>query len=242
MKYSVKDIPMEYVTEYFAYDESSPTGIVWRKRPYKTNRVVGSPAGSILRKSATCNGGKDYWQISIKDRVYKVHRIVWALKYGKPNVDLVIDHIDGNGLNNKIDNLRLVTNVENGINRIVNKDRLLALPRVEDLGEIFLSRFSHKGRNYKLRVRKENYSTEELAREALMDKILKCKSEVLHRELNIDKISIVISDDIKLDIYNRVKSGETQAEVARYYNIGSSTVNRIINKYNKSEGEYHSKS
>lgn len=239
MRYDVKDIPMDYVVEHFAYDESSPTGLIWIKRPYKTNRVVGTKAGSILNLSKS-GKGKDYWQISIKDKVYKVHRIVWALKYGKPDVNLVIDHIDGNGLNNKIENLRLVTNSENGINRLLNKDRLLSLPRIEDLGEVFLSRFSHKGKNYKLRVRKENYNSDELAINALLDKILECKSNSLNRELNIDKISIVLTEDIKLSIYNRVKSGETQASIAREYDIGSSTVNRIIKKYNKMEGEYHS--
>src|SRR5687767_14401 len=41
------------------------------------------------------------------------HRVIWALHYGEwPNGE--IDHIDGNAKNNRLDNLRVVTHLENG--------------------------------------------------------------------------------------------------------------------------------
>ena len=49
----------------------------------------------------------------------RAHRLIWELEVGKIPEGMVIDHIDGNGLNNKLDNLRLVTMRQNAMNRKV---------------------------------------------------------------------------------------------------------------------------
>jgi hypothetical protein len=49
------------------------------------------------------------------DRMYKMHRVVWAIYYGEwPEKN--VDHINGNKLDNRIQNLRLVDHVENARN------------------------------------------------------------------------------------------------------------------------------
>ena len=63
--------------------------------------------------------GHGYRQIgmTINDRqkILYVHRIAWFVTYGElPNI---IDHIDGNRINNKISNLRPCTHQENQFNR-----------------------------------------------------------------------------------------------------------------------------
>lgn len=93
------------------------TGIVRRiaDLPNKTKKS-GDEAGSIALMM-----GKPYRIISIKRKTYMSHRIVWLLAYGEwPLSD--IDHIDGNGLNNKIDNLRAVSKTENQRNRKLGKN------------------------------------------------------------------------------------------------------------------------
>ncbi|EPS4832772.1 HNH endonuclease signature motif containing protein [Enterobacter hormaechei] len=46
------------------------------------------------------------------------HRVAWILYHGKPIPDgLYIDHVSGNKQDNRISNLRLVTNQENHHNR-----------------------------------------------------------------------------------------------------------------------------
>jgi hypothetical protein len=58
-----------------------------------------------------CNG---YCLIGFNDRLYYYHRIVWILINGDIlDSNLEIDHIDNNKLNNKIENLRLVSNRKN---------------------------------------------------------------------------------------------------------------------------------
>ena len=56
-----------------------------------------------------------YRLITIDGLMYKSHRIAWLLHYGVWP-DEHIDHIDGNGLNNRIENLRDVTKQENAKN------------------------------------------------------------------------------------------------------------------------------
>ncbi len=73
---------------------------------------VGSYSGSVTGRS----GIKRYRHTSVDGDRYKDHRLIWLYFYGEwPCSD--IDHIDGDGLNNKIGNLRIVSKTENQRNR-----------------------------------------------------------------------------------------------------------------------------
>lgn len=97
---------------------SAETGeIVWKWREFATQhetrrwntRYAGKPAGSPDEDSGLT--------IKIKKRLYKAHRIAWALFYGEDAPShLVIDHRNGNALDNRIDNLRLATRSQNAHN------------------------------------------------------------------------------------------------------------------------------
>ena len=61
-----------------------------------------------------------YWKIGINYRLHAAHRLAWLYVYGKlPTTD--IDHIDGDKTNNRIANLREVTESENGQNMRLSK-------------------------------------------------------------------------------------------------------------------------
>jgi hypothetical protein len=73
----------------------------------------------VVKNIANCN---EYCQVQYKDKKYYYQRIIWVLVNGDIiDNSLELDHIDNDRLNNKIDNLRLVTNRQNQQNRIQQK-------------------------------------------------------------------------------------------------------------------------
>lgn len=60
--------------------------------------------------------GKRYATLYLCGRVVYAHRVAWKLHYGVDAPGL-IDHIDRNKSNNRIDNLRVVTVAQNNLNR-----------------------------------------------------------------------------------------------------------------------------
>jgi hypothetical protein len=91
------------------YDEESKTGLVWANDSHKVS--VGDACGW-----KTSYG---YWYTRIFSRnKVMAHRVIYELVY---NCSILpgyfIDHIDGDGLNNKIENLHLVTKRSNSQNQ-----------------------------------------------------------------------------------------------------------------------------
>ncbi len=54
-------------------------------------------------------------------KIYQ-HREVWEKAHGTIPADMQIDHINHDGLDNRLENLRLVTVSQNQHNRIINKN------------------------------------------------------------------------------------------------------------------------
>ncbi len=76
------------------------------------SRQMGRPAGGI--------NGDGYRRIKINRKLYAVHRLVWVM-HGNNPVPFV-DHINGDVLDNRIENLRAATHSQNCMNRRVRFD------------------------------------------------------------------------------------------------------------------------
>jgi hypothetical protein len=81
-------------------------GKIYYKETVAHNAMKGTEAGNT-------NNVTGYRVVQIKGRFFRVHRIIYYLHYGVWPGDFQIDHMDGDKLNNKPENLRLVTNKQN---------------------------------------------------------------------------------------------------------------------------------
>lgn len=121
MKPNTKSLPtLEYLNECFRLDNTSPSGLRWNLRPPEhfssqnecsrwNSRYGNTPAGYCEIAGNTKN-----FCVKIDSKKWRIHRILYSIYHGKlvpENLD--IDHIDGNGVNNTIENLRAVTDSQN---------------------------------------------------------------------------------------------------------------------------------
>ena len=116
---------MDNLKNLLIYDESSPSCLRWL---CTVKRYGGKPAGS-----STSN---NRWQLIINGRNLLAHRVIWFLFHGELKDDLQIDHIDGNSLNNNINNLRAVIqdiNARNCKQRCDNTSGVVGVSYVENV-------------------------------------------------------------------------------------------------------------
>lgn len=108
-------ISQKYLKEILHYDPDTGefTWLISNSNVVK----IGDVAGTIMKG----NGGKDYIYIGIDNKRYKAHRLAFLYMDGCFPEELT-DHEDGNGLNNKWNNLSKATVSENCKNNRKRKD------------------------------------------------------------------------------------------------------------------------
>ena len=113
-----KSFPAELIKDYFDYCDIKGT-LYWKERKVKTSQDKSWNKMNAGKEALCCVSAKidknKRKRGTFKNKSYQQHHVIWAWHHGVwPS--LHIDHIDGNGLNNKISNLREVTIQENNKN------------------------------------------------------------------------------------------------------------------------------
>lgn len=101
----------------------------------KLFRLLNSGEWREVRIKANHSAG--YCNVRWNEKTYRAHRLLYSL-YHKCDVDptLVIDHIEGNKLDNSKENLRLVTHDVNNSNKEVHREgKLLGCHFIQDRGK-----------------------------------------------------------------------------------------------------------
>lgn len=88
-------------------------GLFYYKDGYLYNKVDRhkNPRDSRINNIPNSDG---YMLLEVKGRYYKAHRIIYAICKGYMPKE--VDHINGNRLDNRIENLRACTHAQNGAN------------------------------------------------------------------------------------------------------------------------------
>ena len=112
-----KKIPISF-SSLFSYSEISPTGLIWNEDRVGNNGRAYYKTGDVAgRECQTSDGKGKRYVLVIGGEQFFVHRIVYSLFY-PISTERVIDHIDGNSLNNNISNLREVPQWINSKNTV----------------------------------------------------------------------------------------------------------------------------
>ena len=91
--------------KHLRYDPD--TGLLWWREAGR-GKQLDRPVGANLNDKCL--------QVQLLGTFYKAHRIIWSMVHGDPVPD-IIDHIDRNPFNNKLNNLRAATYSLNNLNR-----------------------------------------------------------------------------------------------------------------------------
>lgn len=106
----------------------------------------GRPTGSLLNTIY----GKKYLRIGLLGRLYLAHRLAWIYFYGQQPIE--IDHINGDGTDNRMINLRNVTHSQNQKNHrraVTNKSGVSGVA-YRERDKIFRAYIRNDGRHIHL--------------------------------------------------------------------------------------------
>lgn len=132
-------LPLDELYERFYVDATSPSGL--RHKIANRRSKAGAPAGTAVR---------GYWAVGFDGRTYLVHRLVYALTHGADlPPGMLVDHVNGDGLDNRLCNMRLATHAENSRNRRVLANKASGLPKgVYPKGNGYQARIRLDGRTF----------------------------------------------------------------------------------------------
>jgi hypothetical protein len=135
-------ITAEVIREFLEYIPEAGTLLQKKARP---KVKVGAIAGVVTPYG--------YRYIQLSGKKYAAHRLVWLIETGAmPEGEL--DHIDGNKLNNKFSNLRVVTRKQNCENKGAQRNNQLGLRGVSYNTRLkkYVAQIQHHGKNKYLGV------------------------------------------------------------------------------------------
>lgn len=104
----MEELTVEQINKYFTYEEETGK-LIWKVNKGKRGRI-----GNI----AGCTNAQGYRRIRLDGKCYREHRLVFLLHHGY--LPEMLDHINNDRSDNRIENLRAVTASQNAHNRSIN--------------------------------------------------------------------------------------------------------------------------
>lgn len=110
------------INDFFTY---SAGDIFWKKRPldhFKNEKEYKRWNTRHSFNKAGCSyspnkSSENYLRVVVNSKWLLVHRVVWEMHFGKIDNGMQIDHINGDGTDNRLENLRVVSEKINKMNR-----------------------------------------------------------------------------------------------------------------------------
>lgn len=111
--------PITDLQAIYTIDSSSPSGL----SRIKATRGRNGKVGSVISV-----GSDGYYRMKFQGQFYRTHRVIYFMRTGVDPAGFVVDHIDGNIRNNRVENLRACT-VQQNLWNAKGKRKLSGLPK-----------------------------------------------------------------------------------------------------------------
>lgn len=100
------EITKETLLEKFDYDKEKGL-LIWKNPPLSRPKLKGNAAGCLMNKG--------YLKVNLSGKTHLVHRLIFIIEFGYSPYE--IDHLNGNKTDNRVSNLRNVSDRQNACNR-----------------------------------------------------------------------------------------------------------------------------
>ena len=147
VKQAVHELTQDFLKENFEYKD----GLLYRKETVSSNAKEGCLAGWV--------NPNNYRYVSISNKKYLLHRLIWLYHYGY--LPKMLDHINGDSLDNRVENLRPATHSQNTANSRVKSHSKSGIKGVSKQGRGYYAKIQVRGKSFYLGT----YETPELAKE-----------------------------------------------------------------------------
>lgn len=142
--------------------------LIWKNPPKQNPYLIGKRAGT----EHIDRNGKIYLRVCIKGKRFMIHKLICFIETGiLPNL---VDHIDGNTLNNEFKNLRITNNRFNQHNRLRHRKGRLVGASWDKNRKKWQSHIQIKGKNIAL----GRFDSEKQAHQRYLSALKEYKNEL----------------------------------------------------------------
>lgn len=134
---------------------------------YEDGRLISKKSNMVMSNYSD----EGYLRVRINGKEYRGHRIIWEMHNGEIPTGYLIDHINGDRSDNRIENLRLSTRQQNNVNS--KPQNGIKYKGVTRTGSRFRARISYNGSTYSLGT----FASAEEAAEAYNNKAMELHGE-----------------------------------------------------------------